>query len=379
VSDLDNFCLSCGARIGAGAAASAGVPIGLRPLGVGERIDAAIKAFRSNYASMLRALVAVIAIGAVLQALVTISIPTDTIVIQHVANDGSVNYTFNWTALWSTLAAVLVSVLLVILLSEWASAVCIQIIGGSVVGSPVGWRDARGRALRRLGSILWILTVATALVLAPLAALLVLFALFIFIGVKTLAVVVLVIGIIGYLVFAFWFNIGRSLAVASLMLEDSRGYAAIKRSFQLVRSSWWSVFATLLLAGLITGVAQFVLGLVFAATSNALRNNTPGLFGVETVRYLLTLAIITPFTATVVAILALDMRVRKEGLDIELLAREITATSPGATGPARSMGPSAFPALESPDAGPPAGDVDPAPPDAPGTTPPGDEPGGAGP
>ena len=46
------------------------------------------------------------------------------------------------------------------------------------------------------------------------------------------------------------------------MIENVRGIKAIRRSIRLCRGMWWSVFGTLLLASLITGVFSIVVTIV---------------------------------------------------------------------------------------------------------------------
>jgi hypothetical protein len=369
VSEHDTFCLKCGARIGSDAPA-ASLPAGLRPLGVGERIDAAIKVYRANFVSMIKALAVVVVIVALLQALVQVSLPTQAILIRHTDVFGNPSYSIDTSTLWPTLSGLALVQLLAIFAFQWASAVCVQIVGGSIVDSPVEWRVARRRATVRLGSILWIQLLIFVIVLVPGLALSVL-AILAGVGAPVLAFIVLLFGGIAYLVFAIWFDISQTLAVPSLMLEDTRGLDAVRRSLRLVRGSWWSVFGTFLLVALMVGVAQFAVGVIVDVGTQWLSHGTGGHYVAQAVRFLFTLAITTPFWATIFAILSIDMRVRKEGLDIELLARQINAPASDPSSRASTAEPSSFPQLESPPASgasddePPADAGEGAAPDAP--------------
>jgi hypothetical protein len=66
--------------------------------------------------------------------------------------------------------------------------------------------------------------------------------------------------------------------------------------------------------------------------------------------------LLTPFTATVNVIIAIDMRVRKEGLDLELLSQQIDVPTAHATVPSVLQFGSGFPSLppvdQSPDSPP---------------------------
>ena len=54
---------------------------------------------------------------------------------------------------------------------------------------------------------------------------------------------------------------GLSVAIPALVFEDKRGTAALSRSWELVKGSFWHVLGTVFLASLITG---FVSGILHA-------------------------------------------------------------------------------------------------------------------
>src|SRR5262249_60338781 len=62
------------------------------------------------------------------------------------------------------------------------------------------------------------------------------------------AVVVAVFGSIAALVLTVWIWIRFSLAAPAVILEGAGPIAALRRSWQLVRGSWWRVFGISLLA-----------------------------------------------------------------------------------------------------------------------------------
>lgn len=108
-----------------------------------------------------------------------------------------------------------------------------------------------------------------------------------------------------------------------LLLEDRSAGEAVSRSWRLGKGEVGKIFITLLLAWLIY-LVLFVVLLMLA-----------GIFGEQNPRLvsLLTavmLALVYPFTGVVTTLLYYDLRVRHEGFDLELMAREAPAASTGA-------------------------------------------------
>lgn len=127
-----------------------------------------------------------------------------------------------------------------------------------------------------------------------------------------------------FVVPGIWLYAAWSVAVPVLLIEDTGAVRALGRSVQLVRGYWWRTLGVLLVAGLIAGtvviVPSLVLGLVLAHTKSVF--TAAALRGVIAV----SVGIITvPFVAAVVTALYLDLRLRREGLDIAELAARIGA------------------------------------------------------
>ena len=318
-----------------------GVTSTLRPLGVGERIDAAFKAYRSNFRTMAKALVIVVVIGAVIEALITVSMTATSPIVTHVGINGNTT-TIDYNGLWTFFAGLGLIGLISWLLGMWASATCIQIVGTSFVGREVDWRQARSRATRRLGSLTWLAILVTCLIIGAGIVLLAPGVLLNVAGLTVPGAILTVIGSLAWFVFAIWFGVAQILAVPTLVLEDYRGLRAIRRSFALVKGTWWSVFGTLILMELIILLVYLATGIVFAIFTLLTRHNEAANFVRTVVQTSATLIIATPFTATIYAILAIDMRIRKEGFDLELLAQELESVATD-----RPVGHSAPPSAQS--------------------------------
>ena len=111
--------------------------------------------------------------------------------------------------------------------------------------------------------------------------------------------------------------------------------SALGRSWRLVRKSFWRVFGILLLAGIIVLVASSVLRLPFTVISAAFSSGSAPLaqaiqpsvasLVIGAVGSIIAGAITQPISAGVTVLLYVDLRMRREGLDLALQ----TATSDG--------------------------------------------------
>jgi len=108
-----------------------------------------------------------------------------------------------------------------------------------------------------------------------------------------------------------------AVSVPALVVEGKRGRSALSRSWNLVLGQSWPVFGTVLVVGLLAGAVSAVLTVPFS--------------GPWFVRGLLAgigSAITTPFTGLVFSLVYFDLRVRKDGLDVAGLERELRAAAP---------------------------------------------------
>jgi hypothetical protein len=128
-----------------------------------------------------------------------------------------------------------------------------------------------------------------------------------------------------------WLYVAWSVAVPVLLIEGTRGFGALGRSFNLVRRRWWPTAGILLLANLLAtavaaGIGLLALPLLFAGRDNEfVYDLANGTFGA--VASVLTI----PFVAAVVAVVYFDLRVRKEGFDLQLMAQRIGAPAGSVT------------------------------------------------
>ncbi len=165
------------------------------------------------------------------------------------------------------------------------------------------------------------------------AVLIVVLLVVIFVALHANAVAV-AIGILGGLaafVFIVWLGIRWALAYAVLLAERVNPARALGRSFALVAGNWWRTLGILLLVGILASILQSAIGALFTGIAALV----PGLnddlrAAAVTVVSALVNAIVGAISPIAITMLYLDLRVRKEGVDLDQLARQ---TAPG-TAPA---------------------------------------------
>jgi hypothetical protein len=274
----------------------------LRPLDIGQKIDAAIKLTTRNFGTLATIVLLVAAPVQILTVLVTLStLPEDYTVGDSFGGgtaspDTGVDVS---TGYWVGLAIVTLLSMFVYLLT---TAGCFKAIGHAYLGEKIDWRESLGFAMKRLHSVLWVS---------------------ILVGLAVIGGVFLI------FVGAIWLGVAFSLALPALLLENKKGTDALGRSYNLIKGRWWRTFGLLLagytLASVISGIVQGILAaLMFVAVGDdsALSVVLSGLAG------LAGQVITTPFVAALTVVLYFDLRVRKEAFDLQLLAQAMGGQAP---------------------------------------------------
>lgn len=274
----------------------------LRPLGIGEILDAAINIYRSRFGQMVLAVALLVIPTQVLAAVVALS--ADESDELTTAGGYVANFLIN---------------LLSIAAASLATAASMKIVSSAYLGQESDWRSSLRMAFSKSGpllgaTVLLILIAAAAGFGVVLAGFLAGPA-----GVIPLLLVLVPLGI--------YFAVSISVFVPALMVEDTGAWGSLKRSRELIRGRWWPVLACLfvsfLLANIVTGVIQGV----FAAGSLAADNYILSVL-VFAIGGTIASCITTPFLAAAVSMIYFDLRVRKEGFDLELLARTLGTDPP---------------------------------------------------
>ncbi len=129
--------------------------------------------------------------------------------------------------------------------------------------------------------------------------------------------------IIPGILFSIWFSLYRQVVV----IEDIGYVRALTRSWNLVKGNWWRTLGiTILISVLMVvlmGILAFPVGLIFGVAGTFMGG---GNIDEATIQLLSSLAQIPfsilamPFFYITITLLYFDLRIRKEGLDLEIMA-----------------------------------------------------------
>lgn len=288
-----------------------GGSIPLRPLSLGEIFNGAVTSMRRSPAASLGVAALLSVAAGVAPALATINI--DRLRMTGHAPSPAATVAAN-------VANLLVGFILNILLYGFLAPVVARSLQGATTSLREAWQLARPRlpALLGTGSLLLLIYCALwipfGLVLIVAAGLgqPVAIALAVLIGLATVIVELVA-----------WILL--SLAATAVMLERAGPVTALRRSWRLVRASFWRVVGILLLAAVVYFVAGYVLALPFAAAQTALIDlASPHLsavaVAVNAIGVIMAGAVSRPFLAGVTTLVYCDVRMRREGLDLVLRA-----------------------------------------------------------
>ena len=254
---------------------------------VGELLDAAIKLYRQNWKLFMGIVAFVLVPIQFVQSFLTRSVVPSSPFSQsnQLPTQSDIHSTFLIGSIFTGLAFLFVLPFLTAAIARATSEVYVE-------GSPkVG--DIYRFALSRTASVLW----ASFLV-------------FLMVGLGFIALVIP--GII--------FAIRYGFTTTVVAIEGRRGTKAMGRSWRLAQGFFWKILGTTLLATILAGIVGSILQIPLAIVADHAGSSGWVLRAVGGSAA----AIVTrPFTGIIVVLLYFDMRIRKEGFDLALMAQEI--------------------------------------------------------
>ena len=302
--------------------------IPLRPITLGEILDGAFQAIRANPRTML-GFSAVVLVVTTLLALIPTALFTQQLTDQltRASTGQAVNLNDVTAGLTGAVEAIIPATLLQWLATTVLNAILVLAVSEAVLGRQIGpgalWARVRGRiwAVLGLGLLIGLALTGVILVLTLLAVVLVLAA-----GPTAGGLITLLLLFPLALGLCLFAGFRWSLAGPALLLENQKVTMAMRRSWRLVRGSWWRVFGILLLAAIIVSVGRGIVVAPFqlmaqiptAAAGGGIGGIVAGLL-VQDIGTIIAGTIFYPFSAAVSALLYIDLRMRREGLDVELM------------------------------------------------------------
>lgn len=293
--------------------------IPLRPLSMGEIYDGAFKAIRANPVVMFGLAAIVVAVVTIIQNAFTWGLAEDLNRFAGQATPTEADLEELYGTLTASLLPSLASAVVSFVVTTALNGVLIHSISQSVIGRtlPLGelWKLVRPQLGKLLALTLLIsLAAAVAFVVCLVPA----------IVAATSGDIGLTIGLgllglllaIGALLFVI---VATVLATPVLVLERSGVFASLRRSWQLTRPSFWRIAGIYLLTSILVAIVAGVVSAPIGMLGQSVAGVT-GMTIAQLVGTIVAAAITTPFVAGVIALLYIDIRIRREGLDVELAA-----------------------------------------------------------
>ncbi len=276
-------------------------PIELRPLSFGEVLDTSFNLFKRNFKSAVITSAVIMIPLTVLGSLAAAGLaPSDLSALE----DPNVSPEEVLSLMGGLFGAIGVGALLQMVGSVLVQAATTRIYSENYRGVKVEAKDALRYGLSRMLAM---------------------------VGLTILTSIGTFLGFLFCIIPGVWLYGMWGLAPASLIAEKSGPITALKRSFNLVKGSWWRVFGILVLTSLIATVITsvivtpiqlaFTFGSGFADPAAATLSS--GYLAANALIQGLVSTVTLPFIAAVVVALYYDQRVRKEGYDLERLIADL--------------------------------------------------------
>jgi|SRR5579859_3429013 len=298
----------------------------LRPLGIGELLDQAIRQYRRSFLNFIGILAVVqIPIGLLQFVVSLVSVQTNP-ALNASARNLDAPPSLSPAYLASQAGTLFIVVVSFVLVQGVATAAMTRAVADNYLGTRTGFTEA----YRRIGGA-WLPLIGTLLVAALVGMVLFIWLLVPCVGWAT-----------GLGLLAFYSAVIVPLAAPIVVLEHKRGYAALRRGWDLARRRFWAVvgfvalmflFNLIVVSGPNLIISAVFQGLILGAERGG--NSATNLLTAQViVQSLLTLVfslLYVPLQLIGMTLLYFDLRVRTEGLDLAMLSQDAQAVAAAPT------------------------------------------------
>ncbi len=312
--------------------------IPLRPLMFGEVLDGSFQAIRRNAKAMLGAGLLAQSLSAILAAVLTAFVATSSGSVEAWAETASsAELTSLGIGMMATFA--LLSILSVFISAILQGAMVVP-VARSILNRPTGFRRMLSLARPRFGALARLAALLVAAVLVT-TALFFAIIVFLFSNVRGAAVLLVLPLMLAFGVAVAWVAVKVMVAPAAVVIEEVGALAGIRRSWELTRANWWRILGITLVVAILVGVITqvvlipvsllptFVSGVVSPHGGSGQDATIGVVMGVLTaVIGAVVGAVAYGYQTSVMALLYMDLRMRKDGLDIALLRQLETGADP---------------------------------------------------
>jgi hypothetical protein len=259
----------------------------LRPLGIGEVLDAGFRLVRQRFGTLLLCAVVVTVPLSILDTLVLAS-------TNDRAFDPDTSATSTSPDAGAALAGAAVSRLIGVLIVVLVLAACFRALSAAYMGRQATAGDSLRFAFARLPAL---------------------------IGAYFLTTIALGVGFLLLIVPGIYLAVALTMILPALLFERIGAVDAFRRSLALVRGHWWRTLAILLVTAVIFVVLSLALGAAVGGLVSVVSGDSEVVVAVLlTLVNILLSIVLYPVVAAVLTVLYYDLRVRHEGFDLELLA-----------------------------------------------------------
>lgn len=311
--------------------------IPLRPLSIGDIYQGAFAAIKTNTRTMFGFT------AALLGVVLVISIATNYAIINLVLpnylspNSPYATAFISLSGSFSQLGGSLLQVLATVLLSGLIVVAVSRSVLGRVASSKEVWERTKSKFLPLIGLNIITSIISGLMMIIGIVVFFVLLAsaastaeteteLFQNLGISLVGLLILMLASV---LVSSYLSIKFSVAPPAMVLENLGVFAALGRSWRLTRGNFWRLLGiniltaiiTFMVAGVFGGIAS-ALSVIFVVAGSS--SPEDAITSINTA-YILTMVmssiaqlLILPFTSSVNALLYIDLRMRKEGLDVEL-------------------------------------------------------------
>jgi hypothetical protein len=284
----------------------------LRPLGIGELLDVAMRVTLRHAGTLVPAVLVVVVPLQIISSIAYVAGGAD-----QLRSSGGQWELQGDVDPWAFGISLTIVGMIAAITPLLASGVCFKAVAEAYLGGTSDWRSSLHYTLPRLHSILWVTILAGLGVLAGLCLL---------------------------VLPGIWLAVSWAIAVPVLLAEGARGSKALGRSYRLVKGRWWGTLAVLVLAALLVGIVSAGIATLLSALSLDPTGHSALVdFVLRVISGTVSSLIATPFTAALTVALYIDLRVRKEGFDVQLLAAQIGLEPVEVAQPAPPTAPSGAP------------------------------------
>ncbi|WP_245651422.1 hypothetical protein [Streptosporangium amethystogenes] len=300
--------------------------IPLRPLGLGDILDGAIKLIRSNPKSVLGLSAIAAALSAIPVAIAQALLLGSTAAILENRTDPTAPADLPEMSFLSQYGGTLLSYAVQLVAVTLLTGVLTRILGRAVFGGKMTTGEAWALTRSRVPTLFGLVIVSTVALLAPMLLIVGLFAVLDAADAGLPAVVIAgLLALLSFVAYALFITTRLALAPAAAVLERRGVVDSLRRSWNLVSGGFWRTLGILLLTQILAGLVGTLLSFPFTLGGSLLGLLGGGSLGAQIATAVLIAvgatvgAMITyPFQAAVNGLLYADRRMRTEAFDLVL-------------------------------------------------------------